>query len=184
MTGDSDSVLAVWEFPHTLAVGAMVEIVQDHREEPNLHAHQLSSTGDTITVQVIDGVAPLSPDAVLYVERRGPYEIARRRRGQAGGCCSRRRGRGGEGRRWRVIRFGRPASVGPDAPGSFRALRRLDLHGVQVPRADAVHAGVPDAEPPSDPGRGALVRRQVGGGRSSDGGARCVRAPSPSPLPS
>jgi len=45
---------------------------------PAIQKSSVSSTGDTITVQVIDGIAPLDADAVLYAERRGPFEIARR----------------------------------------------------------------------------------------------------------
>lgn len=74
----TDNLLAVWEFPRTLDVAAMVEIAQDELEQPDLHLQLLSSTGDTVTVQVVDGVAPLDPEAVLYVQGRGPFEIARR----------------------------------------------------------------------------------------------------------
>ena len=38
----------------------------------------LRSTGDTITVQVVEGRAPLGPDELLYVGGRGAFEVARR----------------------------------------------------------------------------------------------------------
>jgi hypothetical protein len=48
-------------------------VAHDELERPGLHVRILSSTGDTITVQVVDGVAPLDSEAVL-----GPFEIGRR----------------------------------------------------------------------------------------------------------
>jgi hypothetical protein len=51
-----------------LDVVAMVEIAQDEFERPDLHLRLLSSTGDTITVQVVDGIPPFEPDNVVYVQ--------------------------------------------------------------------------------------------------------------------
>jgi hypothetical protein len=74
----SDGILAAWEYPRTFDGAARVEIAQDELERPDLRLQVLSSAGDTITVQVVDGVAPLEPEAVLYVQRRGSFEITRR----------------------------------------------------------------------------------------------------------
>jgi hypothetical protein len=38
----------------------------------------VSSTGDTVTVQVVAGEEPLEPGALVYLERRGAYELVRR----------------------------------------------------------------------------------------------------------
>jgi hypothetical protein len=55
-----------------------VHIAQDELEPPELTLRLLRSTGDTITVQVVEGQTPLDPDELLYVGGRGAYEVARR----------------------------------------------------------------------------------------------------------
>jgi hypothetical protein len=74
----SDGAVSAWAFPRSLSVAVMVQVAQDHLESPDLHIRILSTTGDGLSVQVVDGVVPFDPDAVIYVERRGPFEIARR----------------------------------------------------------------------------------------------------------
>jgi hypothetical protein len=46
--------------------------------KPHLHLRLVSSTGDTVTVQVVKGRAPVVPDALFYVRGRGAYELLRR----------------------------------------------------------------------------------------------------------
>jgi hypothetical protein len=74
----SDGVLAVWVFPRELGHEQIQVAALAGTDAPELRVHVLSSTGDSISVQVVEGVVPLDPDAVLYVQRRGPFEIKRR----------------------------------------------------------------------------------------------------------
>jgi hypothetical protein len=48
----------------------------DRLEEPQLEVEVLSSRGDHLTVQVVKGAIE-DPTAILYVERRGEFEIVR-----------------------------------------------------------------------------------------------------------
>lgn len=59
--------------------GGVVAAAQDGLlGPPDLRARLLSSTGDTISVQVFEGTVPVEPDALLYVEHRGAYVVLRR----------------------------------------------------------------------------------------------------------
>ena len=60
--------------------------VLDHIERPDLRVLVMSSTGDTITVEVANGVLS-DLDSLLYVERRGFFEVMRtERRFTSGGA--------------------------------------------------------------------------------------------------
>ena len=72
----SDSVLAVWLHPLDADLGAMARAALDMTEVPDLRVVVVASTGDTITVQVVQGVLPVGHE-LLYVERRGAYQLAR-----------------------------------------------------------------------------------------------------------
>ncbi len=74
------SLLHSWVFDRDrVDFGAVVRASQDgDMGPPGLQLSLLSSTGDTITVQVVDGIIPLDPDAVFYVQGRGTYEMLRR----------------------------------------------------------------------------------------------------------
>jgi hypothetical protein len=73
----SEELHAIWVHARDVAEGVMPAVALDRLRPPDLHARLLSSTGDTITVEVVEGVLPMGDD-LLYVERRGPYEVARR----------------------------------------------------------------------------------------------------------
>jgi hypothetical protein len=72
----TDGPLAVWLHPLDADPGAMACAALDMTEVPDLHVLLVASTGDTITVQVVDGRAPVGAE-LLYVQRRGTYELAR-----------------------------------------------------------------------------------------------------------
>ena len=46
--------------------------------EPQLELRLVSSTGDTLTVQVVKGRAPAVPETLLYIRGRGAFELLRR----------------------------------------------------------------------------------------------------------
>jgi hypothetical protein len=75
-----DAPLAAWIVEgEVVDLGAVVRAVQDGEGgPPDLELRLLSSTGDTITVQVVDGVVPADRAALLYVAGRGAYEVLRR----------------------------------------------------------------------------------------------------------
>lgn len=72
----TDELLAVWLHPADTDLGAMARAALDMPEVPDLHVRLVFSTGDTITVHLVDGRAPLGQELV-YVQGRGAYEIAR-----------------------------------------------------------------------------------------------------------
>lgn len=73
-----DGVLGVWVFPRGTDPGEMARVAMDMGRLPDLHVQLLTSTGETVTVQVVDGLVPLDATGVLYVQRRGTYELLRR----------------------------------------------------------------------------------------------------------
>jgi hypothetical protein len=72
-----EAFLSVWSVPEGTDLSAMIEIAHGRLLPPDFRAHLLSSTGDTITVQVVDGAPPLD-DELLYIEQRGAFEVLRR----------------------------------------------------------------------------------------------------------
>ncbi len=68
--------LHVWEFDREVAPGVAGKVSLDQLEPPDLEVVLLAIRGDVITVQVIDG-SVCDPGSVLYVARRGLYEILR-----------------------------------------------------------------------------------------------------------
>ena len=73
-----DSVLLAWEYPRGTNVGEMAEVALDEVPPPDLLARLLSSRGDAITVQVVDGVSPVNPEALLYIQGHGAFELLKR----------------------------------------------------------------------------------------------------------
>lgn len=71
-----DGLLAVWLHPTSADPGTMTRVAMDMTEVPDLHVRLVASTGDTITVQVVDGRAPVGHE-LMYVQSRGAYELAR-----------------------------------------------------------------------------------------------------------
>jgi hypothetical protein len=69
----------VWEFDLEDHPGAIATAVLDRLVEPQFRAAILSTTGDTVTLQVVDG-APTDKhaDTVFYVEGRGSFVVHRR----------------------------------------------------------------------------------------------------------
>ncbi len=76
LAGDS-GLVAAWVYPRDLSGEVMPNIAMGRLMPPNLRARLLSTTGDTITMQLDEGTPPAGDDLV-YVERRGPFELVRR----------------------------------------------------------------------------------------------------------
>ncbi len=68
--------LGVWEFDKELAPALAARVALDQLEPPDIEVLLLSSRGDVITVQVVEG-AVSDPATVFYVQRRGLYELVR-----------------------------------------------------------------------------------------------------------
>lgn len=79
----TDGLLGAWSHPADADPGAMAREALDGARPADLRLQLLRSTGDTVTVQVADGRAPLGHE-LLYLERRGPYDVARRESWPAG----------------------------------------------------------------------------------------------------
>jgi len=79
-----DSILPAWEFPGDTPLPEMVSVAREMvavdpgELKPPLQLRLVSSTGDTVIVQVVKGRAPVVPDALLYVRGRGAFELLRR----------------------------------------------------------------------------------------------------------
>ena len=69
--------MKAWLHPADIDVGVMARAALDGAPA-QLEVRLLSSTGDTVTVQVVAGEEPLEPGALVYLERRGAYELVRR----------------------------------------------------------------------------------------------------------
>ncbi len=74
----AEEILAAWEVKQGGSeLGALVAAAQDGRlGNPEVRFRLVASRGDSITVQRVDGCAPLA-GTLLYVSKRGPYEVAR-----------------------------------------------------------------------------------------------------------
>jgi hypothetical protein len=70
--------LAVWEFEPDDNLAAATVAVLDGLVEAEFRALLLRSTGDTVTLQVVEGVPTAHADTVYYVERRGTFRLERR----------------------------------------------------------------------------------------------------------
>lgn len=78
---DETVVAGAWEYGRDDAEGLRVAAVvaMDLLTKPDFELAVMASRGDHVTAQVTAG-ALTDPDAVLYVERRGLFEVARRER--------------------------------------------------------------------------------------------------------
>jgi hypothetical protein len=73
-----EALLRAWELPRGFDLRAMIAITQQDLLLPDLRVRLLSSTGDTITVQVVEGAPPVSDAILLYIQGRGVYDVLRR----------------------------------------------------------------------------------------------------------
>ena len=99
-----DTVYPAWEVDqHRLAHGELAAAARDGRlGEPQLRLAIQTDRGDTITVRVVQGVAPSRSGSVLYVAGRGVFRLVRRVRS--------------------------PGARAASAPGAAGAVRQLIIH--------------------------------------------------------
>jgi hypothetical protein len=72
---NGDDGLGVWEFTRESNVADMAQLIEADLYPADFHVRFVANTADTITAQVIGGVAPVAPDGALYVKGRGAYEV-------------------------------------------------------------------------------------------------------------
>jgi hypothetical protein len=70
--------LELWKFPRTLALAAMVHIAEQRLAPPDLRACPISSRGDVLTVQLVEGAWAAGEEPLLYVRERGAFVVLRR----------------------------------------------------------------------------------------------------------
>jgi hypothetical protein len=68
----------VWEFHLDDDLGDVTRRAMDCAEPADFTADLVASTGDTITIRVVIGARSHDPELMVYVERRGAYELVRR----------------------------------------------------------------------------------------------------------
>jgi hypothetical protein len=68
----------LWQFPRDFDRGAATQIAQDGLAPPDARGHLLSSTGDTLTMQLVDGRISEDAGMVVYAGGRGAFEVVRR----------------------------------------------------------------------------------------------------------
>jgi hypothetical protein len=69
-----DAVLDVWEFGREVEPALAARCALDRVEPPDMHVVVTSSTGDTATARITSGRLT-DPESLLYVERRGLFEV-------------------------------------------------------------------------------------------------------------
>jgi hypothetical protein len=74
----TDELLELWEFPESFDLGSITIIAQDQRTPADARAKLVSSRGDIITVQLVDGRLTEHVDLRVYVRGRGAFEVLRR----------------------------------------------------------------------------------------------------------
>ncbi len=70
--------LALWEFPPEATSDEMDAIAQDRAQEPDAHGVLVSSRGDVITLQIVEGMVSGRSNSKFHIERRGGFEFLRR----------------------------------------------------------------------------------------------------------
>ncbi|WP_242394866.1 hypothetical protein [Anaeromyxobacter oryzisoli] len=74
----TDQLLELWEFPRGFDLGKITEIAQDRLTPPDLRAQLVTSRGDVLTAQIVEGRATEGTDFLVYVRGRGAFEVLRR----------------------------------------------------------------------------------------------------------
>jgi hypothetical protein len=73
-----DTVVDVWEFDASRDLGDVVRGAMERLTPPRFVARVLSSRGDALTVQVVEGEPSDDPGALFYVGGHGAFVVARR----------------------------------------------------------------------------------------------------------
>ena len=68
----------VWEFDPPSDLADVVKVAMERLVPPTFVGHLLSSRGDSLTLQVLDGEPTEDPRRLLYVRGHGAFVLARR----------------------------------------------------------------------------------------------------------
>jgi hypothetical protein len=66
----------VWELERDVDPGLAVRCALDGMELPDMRVLVTASTGDHVTLEIVEG-ALIDPASLLYVQRRGLFEVVR-----------------------------------------------------------------------------------------------------------
>jgi hypothetical protein len=75
---NAERQVELWEFPRDFDIAKITEVAQDRLTPPDAEGYVLSSSGDTLTVQVLRGGITEDADMLVYVGGRGVFEVTRR----------------------------------------------------------------------------------------------------------
>jgi len=67
-----------WEFDPSRDMADVVRVAMERLAPPTFVGHLLSSRGDSLTLQVLEGEPPDDPRRLLYVRGHGAFLLARR----------------------------------------------------------------------------------------------------------
>jgi hypothetical protein len=73
-----NELVEAWELPRSFALDAMADVAGERLTEPDIRARVISSRGDFLTLQVIEGAWTEHARMLLYVREHGPFEVIRR----------------------------------------------------------------------------------------------------------
>jgi hypothetical protein len=73
-----ETAVPAWEFDPACDLGEVVRLAMEHLAPPSFVARVLSTRGDALTVQVIEGRPSEDPHSLYYVGGHGAFVLARR----------------------------------------------------------------------------------------------------------
>lgn len=73
-----ERAVPAWEFDQTCDLAEVVRLAMEHLAPPSFVGRVLSTRGDALTVQVIEGSLSGDPRSLFYVGGHGAFVLARR----------------------------------------------------------------------------------------------------------
>jgi hypothetical protein len=73
-----ETTVAAWEFDPACDLGDVVRLAMEHLAPPSFVGRVLSTRGDALTLQVIEGSPSDDPRSLYYVGGHGAFVLARR----------------------------------------------------------------------------------------------------------
>ncbi len=72
------AVLEAWRFDPSSELSEVVALADERRVPPSFCGALLSTRGDALTLQLVEGAPSTEPDALYYVRGHGAFVLARR----------------------------------------------------------------------------------------------------------
>ncbi len=72
------AVLEAWEFDASSDLAHVVKVAMERLAPPSFVGHLLSTRGDSVTLQILEGEATGDPRSLYYVSGHGAFVLARR----------------------------------------------------------------------------------------------------------